>query len=64
MVSPLCLWVAASKIVRISLETRPRDNLVADENVKKPNKQTKERPKAMTGSRHYFGFNKLIILII
>ena len=41
MVSPLCLCVwQHAKLSDISLETRPRDSLVADEYVKKPTKQT------------------------
>ena len=38
MTSSLCLCVAEREIVR-RLETLPRDSLVADEDVKKPNKQ-------------------------
>ena len=41
MVSPLCLLcVAEVKLSDVSLETRPRYSLVADEDVEKPTNQS------------------------
>ena len=42
MVSILYPCVAAGKIGSVSLETHLQDNLVADKDVKKPNKQTSQ----------------------